>query len=167
MRSRGGGRSSGPGGHAWGVLHCPRRGRDGHRKSVWSTPRNPFAHAKDLRRAVNACDHDREGMVLTPTTVKAYRFTVTLAGLPAPGPGLDDAAWDDRMAWLLDDLTGRVLSAGLEDVGLTGVGSRGDVFSLSFDREAESLGKAIGLAVTEVERAGIAVARVEVDDEGP
>ena len=22
------------GAHAWGVLHCPRRGRDGHRKSV-------------------------------------------------------------------------------------------------------------------------------------
>jgi hypothetical protein len=49
------------GSHAWGVLHCPRRGRDGHRKSVWSTPRNPFAHAKDIRKAVDSCDHQRGG----------------------------------------------------------------------------------------------------------
>ena len=103
----------------------------------------------------------------TRATVKTYRFTVTLAGLPTPDPGLDDAAWDDRMAWLLDDLTGRAHSAGLEDVGLTGVGSVGDVFSLGFDLEAESLGKAIGSAVTEVERAGLAVARVEVDEDRP
>lgn len=49
------------GSHAWGVLRCPRRGRDGHQKSVYSTPRNPCAHAKDLRRAVDACGHDRGG----------------------------------------------------------------------------------------------------------
>jgi hypothetical protein len=45
------------GGHAWSILRCPRRGRDGHRRSVYSTPRDPFAHAKDLRRAVDACGH--------------------------------------------------------------------------------------------------------------
>ncbi len=47
------------GSHAWGILRCPRRGRDGHRKSVYSTPRNPFAHARQIRRAVEACGHDR------------------------------------------------------------------------------------------------------------
>ncbi len=99
-----------------------------------------------------------------PATVKTYRFTVTLAGVPTPDPGLDDAAWDDRMARLLDDLTGRVLAAGLEDAGLTGVGSCGEVFSLGFDREAESLGDAIGSAVKGIEQAGLTVARVDVGD---
>ena len=48
------------GSHAWGILRCPRRGRDGHQRSVYSTPRNPVAHARDIRRAVDACNHDRE-----------------------------------------------------------------------------------------------------------
>jgi hypothetical protein len=47
------------GAHAWGILHCPERGRDGHRFSVWSTPRFPEAHARDLRRAVDRCQHGR------------------------------------------------------------------------------------------------------------
>jgi hypothetical protein len=101
-------------------------------------------------------------MMPTPATVKTYCFTVTLAGVPTPDPGLDDAAWDERMAQLLDDLTGRVLAAGLEDAGLTGVGSCGEVFSLGFDCEAESLGDAISSAVKDVERAGFAVARIDV-----
>ena len=46
-----------PGAHAWGILHCPERGRDGHRFSVYSTPRIPGAHARDLRRAVDRCGH--------------------------------------------------------------------------------------------------------------
>ena len=49
------------GSHAWGVLRCPRRGRDGHRRSVYSTPRNPFTHARDIRRVVDACGHERGG----------------------------------------------------------------------------------------------------------
>lgn len=48
------------GSHAWGILRCPRRARDGHQRSVWSTPRNPVAHARDIRRAVDACGHVRE-----------------------------------------------------------------------------------------------------------
>jgi hypothetical protein len=36
------------------------------------------------------------------------------------------------------------------------------VLSVDFDREAESLGDATGAAVKDVERAGLAVARVEV-----
>lgn len=47
------------GGHAWGILHCPEAGRDGHRFSVYSTPRVPTAHARDLRRLVDRCQHGR------------------------------------------------------------------------------------------------------------
>ena len=98
-----------------------------------------------------------------PTTaVKIFRFRITLAGVPTPEPGLDDAAWDARMAELLDDLTGRVLAAGLDDAGL---GSCGEVFSLDFDREAGSLAEAVGAAIADVERAGLAAARVDVPTE--
>lgn len=47
------------GSHAWGILHCPEPGREGHRFSVYSTPRVPEAHARDLRRVVNRCRHGR------------------------------------------------------------------------------------------------------------
>jgi hypothetical protein len=108
----------------------------------------------------------RGGIMPTPTPtrtrVETYRFTVTLAGTPRPDPGLDDAAWEDRMTGLLDDLTGRVLAAGLEGAGLSGVGSSGVEFSLSFDREAGSLAEAVGATIADVERAGLAVARVDV-----
>ena len=45
------------GSHAWGFLCCPERSRDGCRLHVLSTPRNPFAHARDLRRGVDDCRH--------------------------------------------------------------------------------------------------------------
>ena len=35
----------------------PERTRAGCRLHVWSTPRNPFAHAKDLRRDIDKCQH--------------------------------------------------------------------------------------------------------------
>lgn len=97
------------------------------------------------------------------TAVKTYHFTVTLAGMPTPDTMLDDAAWDGQMAALLDDLTGRMMASGLDAAGLSGIGSCGGVFSLSFDREAESLGDAIGSAVADVVRAGCSVSRVDVD----
>jgi len=43
--------------HVYGVLYCPRRARDGHRFNVRSTPHKPEAHARDIRRQVNTCDH--------------------------------------------------------------------------------------------------------------
>jgi hypothetical protein len=49
------------GSHAWGFLYCPHRARDGCRLHVWSTPRDPFAHAKDLRRGIDNCRHTPGG----------------------------------------------------------------------------------------------------------
>jgi hypothetical protein len=96
--------------------------------------------------------------------VEPARFTVTLAGTAKSDPGLDDAAWEDCMTALLDDLTGRVLAAGLEDYGLCGVGSCDEAISPSVDREAGSLAEAIGSAIAAVERAGLSVARVDVGE---
>ena len=45
------------GSHAWGFLLCPEQSRSGCRLHVWSTPRDPFVHAKDLRRQVDGCGH--------------------------------------------------------------------------------------------------------------
>ena len=45
------------GSHVWGILDCPSHARDGRRLHVYSTPRDPFAHAKDLKRDVRRCRH--------------------------------------------------------------------------------------------------------------
>ena len=45
------------GGHAFCILKCPAGVREGCRKSVWSTPRNPEAHARDIVRYVDHCPH--------------------------------------------------------------------------------------------------------------
>jgi hypothetical protein len=48
------------GSHAWGRIYCPCD-NDGCRcgefciASVWSTPRNPRNHARQLRRVVDRC----------------------------------------------------------------------------------------------------------------
>ena len=44
-------------GHAWGRLFCPAGVRGGHKISVYSTPRNPERHAREIRAVVDACDH--------------------------------------------------------------------------------------------------------------
>lgn len=41
-------------GHPWGVLRCPG---DCPQKSVWSTPRHPQSHARDISRTVERCPH--------------------------------------------------------------------------------------------------------------
>ena len=47
-------------GHAWGHLLCPRQGREGHIVPVWSTPRSPENHARQLRRRIDSCPHGQE-----------------------------------------------------------------------------------------------------------
>lgn len=47
-------------GHAWGILLCPYndnscRGGIFCRVSIWSTPKNPQNHARDLKKHVDGC----------------------------------------------------------------------------------------------------------------
>jgi len=44
-------------GHPWGILFCPHGQRGGCQISVYSTPRNPEAHARRIRREVDTCPH--------------------------------------------------------------------------------------------------------------
>jgi hypothetical protein len=44
-------------GHAWGRLFCRFGQRGGCKISVWSTPSDPFDHARQIRRRVNQCPH--------------------------------------------------------------------------------------------------------------
>ncbi len=44
-------------GHAWGRLYCPHGTREGCIISIWSTPRNPENHARQIRRDIDLCDH--------------------------------------------------------------------------------------------------------------
>lgn len=44
-------------GHAWGRLYCPSRTRGGCKVSVYSTPKNPETHARQIKKAVARCDH--------------------------------------------------------------------------------------------------------------
>jgi hypothetical protein len=48
-------------GHAWGRMYCPdnnRSCRNGEYciASIWSTPRNPGKHARQIRRVVDKCE---------------------------------------------------------------------------------------------------------------
>lgn len=47
-------------GHAWGSMRCPQNDVDCRcgqfcQMSVWSTPRNPGNHARQLKRKVDGC----------------------------------------------------------------------------------------------------------------
>lgn len=45
-----------PRGH-WGRLFCAHADRDGCQIGVSGTPRNPEAHARQIKRAVDRCPH--------------------------------------------------------------------------------------------------------------
>lgn len=51
-------KDSGKSSHSWGQLLCPLHTREGHKMSIWSTPRNAFNHANQIRRFVDKCQHD-------------------------------------------------------------------------------------------------------------
>ena len=48
---------AGPRAHVWGRLLCRQRDREGCQQPVFSTPRHPQDHGKDIRRAVDRCHH--------------------------------------------------------------------------------------------------------------
>jgi hypothetical protein len=48
------------GSHAWGKMYCPSnsdvcRGGNFCISSIWSTPKNPYNHAKQIKRVVDNC----------------------------------------------------------------------------------------------------------------
>lgn len=45
------------GSHAWGFLLCTEQSREGCRVTVYSTPRNPENHARQIRYQIGACTH--------------------------------------------------------------------------------------------------------------
>ena len=53
-------KDSGNSAHSWGQLLCPLHAREGHRISIWSTPRSAFNHAQQIRRQVDRCQHHEE-----------------------------------------------------------------------------------------------------------
>jgi hypothetical protein len=84
-----------------------------------------------------------------PTTAqKTYSFSLILSGVTEVTPEMADALYE----------------AGCDN---SSPGSCERVVTVDFDREAATLGDAIGSAVKDVERAGYAVARVEVDGGRP
>jgi len=46
--------------HAWGRILCSYREREGCSMSIWSTPKNPFRHAKQIKGSVKRCPHKVE-----------------------------------------------------------------------------------------------------------
>ena len=50
-------KKSGNSAHAWGILLCPLHITEGCKMSVWSTPRDSYVHAKQIRRRVDKCPH--------------------------------------------------------------------------------------------------------------
>ena len=44
-------------GHTWAKLYCPFESREGCLFTVYGTPAIPEAHARDLRRTVDRCEH--------------------------------------------------------------------------------------------------------------
>jgi hypothetical protein len=75
---------------------------------------------------------------------RVHDFTFTLSGVDE----------------LTVEVADRLYEAGCDDASPR---SEGTTVSLDFHREAGSLGDALGTAVKDVERAGFAVARVEVE----
>jgi hypothetical protein len=75
---------------------------------------------------------------------KLYAFTLMLSGVDELTPEMADA----------------IFAAGCHDATPW---SREGCVAIGFDREAESLGDAIGSAVKDVQRAGYAVARIIVE----
>lgn len=50
-------RKVGSSAHAWGRLSCLLKSREGCVMSVWSTPRSPENHAKQIIKNVKKCPH--------------------------------------------------------------------------------------------------------------
>ena len=84
---------------------------------------------------------------MATTAVKSYSFVLVLAGVTE----------------LTVELSDLIYGSGIDDAL---VHSAGPIVMVDFDREEESLGHAVGSAIRSVEKAGLKVARIIVDETG-
>jgi hypothetical protein len=133
------------GSHAWGKMYCPynddscRCGRFCI-VSIWSTPKNPMNHARDLRRVVNNCTtlSKRCDVGSAFTKGMAMEFTFTLS--------YRLSAQDSDQ----DELVERLGAAGFTDA-LIGIGRRGYLVMV-LNREAASAEAALFDALDDIQR---------------
>ena len=50
-------KAAGKSAHAWGRLLCQFAGPTGCQMSIWSTPKNPEDHARQIRKRAEKCPH--------------------------------------------------------------------------------------------------------------
>lgn len=81
---------------------------------------------------------------MSQVAARVYDFTFTLSGVSE----------------LTAEVADRLYECGCDDASPY---SEGPVVFLTFHREAESLGDAVGSAIRDVERAGFVVARADLD----
>jgi hypothetical protein len=58
--------AAGKSAHAWGKIQCPNNDKQCRcgqfcQNSIWSTPKNPEAHAKKIRQWVEHCIYEKKG----------------------------------------------------------------------------------------------------------
>ena len=53
-------KDAGKSSHAWCRLLCPLHTREGHKMSIWTTPRSSYNHAQQIYRQENHCEHEKE-----------------------------------------------------------------------------------------------------------
>jgi hypothetical protein len=46
--------------HAWGRLLCPQQSSEGCAMSIWSTPRDVYRHAEQVKKNIARCSHEKE-----------------------------------------------------------------------------------------------------------
>jgi hypothetical protein len=80
--------------------------------------------------------------------MRTYTFTLTLAGVDELTPEIFDA----------------LFKAGFNGDDNDLAGSRDGRVFVDCEREADSLGDAVGVAIKQVEKAGFKVARIEVEE---
>ena len=124
------------GSHAHWLLYCPEENRNGCKVPVYLTPREPENHAKQRPAQDRPLPSPRENVLMaTTTTTKTYSFALILAGVTEITVDMADALFE----------------AGCDDAS---PGSCEGIVSVDFDRDAESLGDAVGSAIKDVARAG-------------
>ncbi|WP_152052409.1 hypothetical protein [Tautonia marina] len=84
---------------------------------------------------------------MATVATQVYSFTMILSGVSELTPAMAES----------------LFAAGCDDATPA---SRGGIVHIAFDRDAESLGDAVGSAIRDVERAGFKVAQVEVESAG-